>query len=186
MPDLQTERLFLREFVKSDWKAVHEYASDPEVVRFLEWGPNAPDETIAFLEGTLQCQRERPRRIYEFAITLKNGGKLIGACGLRLHDADNEQADMGYCFNRLYWRQGYASEAAKAVLGFGFEELNLNRIIATCDSFNLGSAGVLRSCGMRQEGHFIQERRVRGEWRDTLQFAILKDEFLTKKANPAK
>lgn len=178
MPELQTERLILREFVKSDWKAVHEYASDPEVVRFLEWGPNTSDETVAFLDGTLACQKEKPRRIYEFAIVLKDTGKLIGACGLRLQgEQDREQAEMGYCYNRNYWGQGFGSEAARAVLGFAFGELKLHRVMASCDANNLGSAGVLKKAGMRQEAHFVQERKVRGEWRDTLQFAVLKDEF---------
>lgn len=177
MTELETERLVLREFTKSDWKAVHEYAGDPQVVRFLEWGPNNTDETVAFLEGTIACQKERPRRIYEFAITLKSTGKLIGACGIRVHIEDNEQADIGYCYNRQYWGQGYASEAARAVIAFGFSKLKLHRIIATCDLNNLASAAVLKKSGMRQEGHFIQERKVRGEWRDTLQFAILKDEM---------
>ncbi len=178
MPQLETERLLLREFVKSDWKAVHEYASDPEVVRFLEWGPNNSDESMSFLEGTLACQREKPRRIYEFAITLKDGGKLIGACGLRLHDQDTEQADLGYCYNRHYWGKGYASEAGKAVVEFAFKNLHLHRIVATCDSNNVASAAVLCNTGMRKEGYFVQERKVRGEWRDTLQFAILLQEFL--------
>lgn len=178
MQSLETERLILREFVKSDWKSVHEYASDPEVVRFLEWGPNTADESLSFLEGTLACQREKPRRIFEFAITLKENGKLIGACGLRLRENDHEQADLGYCYNRSYWGHGYAREASKAVVDFAFKNLNLHRIAATCDSSNLGSAAVLRHTGMRQEGHLIQERKVRGEWRDTLQFAILKQEYL--------
>ena len=103
MPELQTERLILREFVKSDWKAVHEYASDPEVVRFLEWGPNTSDETVAFLDGTLACQKEKPRRIYEFAIVLKDTGKLIGACGLRLYVENDNQAAMA-----TYQRLGMA------------------------------------------------------------------------------
>lgn len=177
MPQIETERLLLREFLKTDWKAVHEYASDPEVVRYLEWGPNTPDETVAFLEGTLACQKEKPRRIYEFAITVKGDGKMIGACGLRIHDNNPEQADMGYCYNRNYWRQGYATEAARAVISYAFSNLGLHRIIATCDTNNLGSAGVLRNSGMRQEGHFIQDCKVRGEWRDTYQFAILKSEL---------
>ncbi len=176
MPQLETERLLLREFVKSDWKAVHEYARDPEVVKYLEWGPNSADETVAFLDGALHCQRERPRKIFEFAITLKESGKLIGACGLRLHEHLSQQADLGYCYNRAFWGQGYASEAGRAVVKFGFLSLNLHRIIATCDLQNLGSAGVLKSCGMRLEGHFIKERQVRGLWRDTLQFAILREE----------
>ncbi len=158
---------------------MHEYASDPEVVRYLEWGPNNTDESVAFLDGTIHCQRERPRKIFEFAITLKSDGKLIGACGLRLQ-AENEQGEIGYCFNRKYWRQGYASEAARAVMKFAFEKLGLHRIVASCDVNNLGSAGVLKKCGMRMEGHFVQERKVRGEWRDTLFFAILKEECLGK------
>jgi ribosomal-protein-alanine N-acetyltransferase len=180
MQSLETERLLLREFVKSDWKAVHEYASDPEVVRFLEWGPNSQNETINFLEGTLACQKEKPRRIFEFAIVLKSENKLIGACGIRINDHDVMQAEVGYCYNRSYWGNGYAQEACKTVIHFGFDQLGLHRIVASCDSNNLASAGVLRKAGMRQEGHFIQERRVRGEWRDTLQFAILKDEFTSK------
>ena len=157
---------------------MHEYASDPEVVRFLEWGPNSADESLSFMEGTLACQKEKPRRIYEFAITLKQGGKLIGACGIRLHEPGNEQADLGYCFNRQYWGQGYASEAGIAVVDFAFKTLGLHRIVATCDRDNLASAAVLRKTGMRQEGDFFQERKVRGTWRDTLQFAILKSDFL--------
>ncbi len=177
-PSIQTERLILREFVKSDWKAVHEYAGDTDVVSFLEWGPNSPDETVAFLEGTLACQRERPRRIFEFAITLKDDGKLIGACGIRLQDNDQELAEIGYCYNKNYWGKGFASEACAAVMNFGFKNLGLHRVIATCDGNNLASAALLRKCGMRQEGYFIQERRVRGEWRDTLLFAILREETL--------
>lgn len=178
MQTLETERLILREFQKSDWKAVHEYASDPEVVRFLEWGPNTPDETVAFLDGTLACQKERPRRIFEFAIVLKSSSKLIGACGIRINDHDTMQAELGYCYNRQYWGQGYAQEACKAVLNFGFTQLGLHRVVATCDSDNLASAGVLKKSGMRKEGYFLQERKVRGKWRDTLQFAVLASEFL--------
>jgi [ribosomal protein S5]-alanine N-acetyltransferase len=177
MQPLETERLILREFVKSDWKAVHEYASDLEVVQYLEWGPNTADESLSFLEGTLACQKEKPRRIFEFAITLKENGKLIGACGIRLHDQNHEQADLGYCFNRQYWGKGYASEASKAVVDFAFKTLGLHRIVATCDTSNLASAAVLRKTGLRQEGHFIQERKVREVWRDTLQFAVLRSEY---------
>ena len=178
MPLIETGRLILREFVKSDWKAVHLYAADPEVVKYLEWGPNTPDETVSFLDGTLHCQKEKPRKIYEFAITLKPDQQLIGACGLRIHE-NQEQAEMGYCFNRQYWRQGYASEAARAVMEYSFANLKLHRMTATCDANNLGSAGVLRKIGMRQEGHFIKDCKIRGEWRDTLQFAILKEELST-------
>ncbi|MBX9568238.1 MAG: GNAT family N-acetyltransferase [Candidatus Obscuribacterales bacterium] len=182
MLHLETERLSLREFIKSDWKAVHEYACDPEVVRYLEWGPNTADETVGFLDGTIACQRERPRRVFEFAVVHKAENKLIGGCGIRVNELDNELGEVGYCFNRNYWGQGFASEAAWAVIEFGFISLALHRVYATCDANNIGSATVLSKCKMRKEGHFLKDKKVRGIWRDTMLFALLKEEWLAIKA----
>jgi RimJ/RimL family protein N-acetyltransferase len=175
--EIETPRLLLRQFKKTDWKEVHEYAADPEVARYMEWGPNTVDDTVAFVEMTLHHQKEKPRRFFDFAVTLKDSGKLIGACGFRLHPALEEQADVGYVFNKKYWRQGYGAEACGAVLDLGFSKFNLHRMFATCDGNNVGSAGVMRKCGMRQEGHFVQDKKIKGIWRDTLLFAILRNEW---------
>ena len=163
--------------MKSDWKAVHEYACDAEVVRYLEWGPNSEGETVTFLDGTISCQRERPRRIFEFAVVHKGDNKLIGGCGIRINDSDSELAEIGYCFNRSYWGQGFATEAAIEVIGFGFISLDLHRIYATCDADNIASATVLARCKMRKEGHFVRDKKVRERWRDTMLFAILREEW---------
>lgn len=177
---LETERLILREFKATDWKAVHEYASDPEVVKFMEWGPNSTRETQAFIDMAVEKQREKPRRTFEFAVTLKSDGALIGAAGMRLNPSTDEVADIGYCYNKKYWRQGYSSEACARLIRMGFVDLSLHRIWATCDADNLGSAAVLRKCGMTQEGHLRSERSIKGHWRDTLLFAILRDEWEEK------
>ncbi len=174
---LDTDRLVLRDFKATDWKEVHEYALDPEVVKFMIWGPNTVEETQYFVDMALDKQREKPRRAYEFAVTLKDGGKLIGAAGLRINPDEPLTADVGYCYNRKFWRQGYSTEACLRLLELGFGELGLHRIWATCDSENLGSAGVLLKCGMRQEGHFVQDKLIKGHWRDTLLFAILREEY---------
>jgi [ribosomal protein S5]-alanine N-acetyltransferase len=174
---LETERLLLREWKRTDWKEVHEYAADPEVARFMDWGPNSADETVHFVDTALEHQAEKARRIFEFAVTDKETGKLIGGCGVRVLPHDHEQADVGYCFNRNFWGRGLASEACIRVVNFGFSELKLHRIYATCDALNFGSANVLKKCGMRQEGHFIQDKKVKGQWRDTLLFAILRSEW---------
>ncbi len=188
---LETERLILREFIYSDWRDVHEYSSDPEVVRFLEWGPNSREETVKFVEGALGCQREHPRMVYEFAVLTRPGidplsppdrSKLIGACGLRFRDQLAEQAEIGYCYNRRFWRSGFATESGKALLRFGFHNLALHRMYATCDSNNQGSARVLENIGMRREGLSKKDKRIRGIWRDTLHFGILQDEW--KSLNP--
>lgn len=183
---LETDRLLLREFLFNDWQDVHEYACDPEVVRHLEWGPNSKEETIKFVEGTLACQREYPRMVYEFAVLTRPGidvktppdqTKLIGACGLRLLNHNAEQAEIGYCFARRFWRSGFASEASKELLRFGFHNLGLHRMYATCDNTNIGSSRVLEKIGMRREGLSLKDKKIRGTWRDTLHFAILRDEW---------
>src|SRR5579883_2377497 len=174
---IETKRLILREFKRDDWKDVQGYASDPEVVRYMEWGPNAPDQTKHFIDQAISSKYQNPRRIFEFAVMLKDSCKLIGACGLRILAIDKEQADIGYCYHRHYWRQGYASESCKALLQFGFGQLQLHRIFATCNAKNQASAAVLNKAGMRQEAYFKEDKKVKGIWRDTLLFAILSAEW---------
>src|SRR5262249_54943266 len=125
--EIETARLRLRQFKRTDWKEVHEYASDPEVSRYMEWGPNTVDDTMTFIDSTLQHQKEKPRRFFDFAVTLKESGKLIGACGFRLHPVLAEQAELGYCYNKNYWRQGFGAEAGAAILDLGFSQFNLHR-----------------------------------------------------------
>lgn len=174
---IETERLILRDFQKSDWKEVHEYSADPEVSYFMEWGPNTKEETLNFVDSAMGGARQKPRRLYELAVILKGEAKLIGACGLRLFVNDAEQADIGYCYNKNYWRKGYGTEACRALVDFAFGKLDLHRVIATCDADNIGSACVLAKSGMRKEAHFRSDKKVKGRWRDTFLFAILKDEW---------
>ena len=173
---LRTERLLLREFVEGDWPAVQEYACDPQVVRFMSWGPNTEDDTRAFVARALAGQREEPRRAYEMAVTLLDDGRLIGGCGLHLGNPANRSAMLGYCYARAFWGNGYATEAARALVDFGFRELALHRIWATCDPDNAASARVLEKFGMQREGRLREDTNVRGRWRDSFVYGVLEQE----------
>jgi RimJ/RimL family protein N-acetyltransferase len=175
---IETDRLLLREYVQSDWEQVHEYSSDPEVVRFMLWGPNSEDQTRNFVARAIGFQREEPRHQFEVAVVLKDTGKVIGGIGLRIKSERRKEADLGYCYSREAWGKGYGSEAAQSMLRFGFEKLHMHRIWATCDAENRGSAGVMKKCGMRHEAHFKQDELIKGQWRDSLLYAILEDEWL--------
>lgn len=181
MVQLESERLLLREFLKSDFDAVHEYARDPEVVKYMEWGPNQREETRRFIDIALAWQKEPERTIYEFAVLLKPEEILIGACGIRISPGDPELADIGYCYNRIYWQKGYAAEAARSLIDFGFEKLGLRRIVATCDTENRGSSRVMEKIGMRREGHFIEDKKIKGAYRNTYLYAILLNEWNSNK-----
>ncbi|MCI0439420.1 MAG: GNAT family N-acetyltransferase [Chloroflexi bacterium] len=174
---LTTDRLALREFVEGDWQAVHEYASDPEVCRFMVWGPNTEEQTRSFIARMVELRQERPRASFELAIELREEGRLIGACGIRARPPEKRQGDIGYVLNSSYWGKGYATEAARALLAFGFERLGLRRIIATCATDNIASARVLEKVGMRREAHFREDVWLRDHWRDTYQYAILDHEW---------
>jgi len=171
---IETERLIIRDLREDDWEAVHEYASSPLVAEHMQWGPNTEEETKAFLRSAISWQKDDPRMEFELAVTLRGNGKLIGGCGLH---ADGEIGEIGYCFHPAYWRQGYASEAAAAMLALGFEDLKLHRIFATCRPENTGSAKVMEHVGMRYEGRLREHIRAKGRWLDSLQYSILDHEF---------
>jgi len=155
---IETERLLLREFRAGDESHIHEYASDPEVVRLMIWGPNTPEMTRTFLEGLLNAQERWPRPGVELAIERKEDHRLIGSIGLRIKDEANRSADIGYVLNRSYWGRGYMTEAARAILDAAFRKLNLHRVWATCDIRNRASYRVMEKLGMRREAHFRKKR----------------------------
>ncbi len=173
---IQTERLILREFKRTDWRAVQDYASDPAVVRYMEWGPNTKEETKNFISRSIAHQKQRPRTNYTLAITLKVDGTLIGGCGVYITILEDREGWLGYCINRRFWRQGYATETAKALLRFGFEQLGLHRIFATCDPENSVSAHVLEKTNMQREGYLRENKWIKGKWRDSLLYAALEYE----------
>jgi ribosomal-protein-alanine N-acetyltransferase len=174
---LHTVRLTLRDFVAEDWLAVHSYAADADVSRYMEWGPNDTTATRAYIERVLVMQQEAPRHNFALAIALRADGRVIGGCGIHVSNQRNREGWLGYVLCRDCWGQGYASEAARALLGFGFGPLGLHRIFATCDPRNLASARVLEKIGMHHEGHLREHKWQKGEWRDSLLYAILEHEM---------
>jgi ribosomal-protein-alanine N-acetyltransferase len=177
MDDIQTERLVLRELKEADWQAVHGYASDPEVVRYMDWGPNTEDEDKSFIRRALANQKEEPRRNFTIAVVFRAESVLIGGCGIYVSNQENKEGWLGYCLNRRYWGQGYATETGKALLTFGFDRLGMHRIFATCDPANVASAHVLEKIRMQREGHLREHKWSKGTWRDSLLYAILDYEW---------
>jgi [ribosomal protein S5]-alanine N-acetyltransferase len=179
---LQTERLLLREFGAPDEPDIHAYASDPEVVRLMIWGPNTPEMTRSYLEGVLGAQQHWPRPDVALAVELTAERRVIGSIALRIRDERNSTADIGFVLNRAYWGQGYMVEAAHAVLDTAFREVGLHRVWATCDPRNRASYRVMERLGMRREAHFRQDVMEKGEWRDSYLYAILREEWPDRRA----
>ncbi len=176
---LETERLILRDLQSDDFEAVHSYACQMEVVQFMEWGPNTEDDTKKFLAESIASNNKNPRVDFELGIVLKKENKLIGGGGIHVSNRENNEGWIGYCFNKNYWGNGYATEMAMALVNYGRLHLNLNRIFATTDPLNKGSQNVLQKVGMKHEGTMRQHKLVRGEYRDTELFALVASDFLS-------
>jgi RimJ/RimL family protein N-acetyltransferase len=174
---LSTKQLILREFVDDDWPAVLAYQRDPRYLRFYEADHRTPEEVRSFVGRFIAQQNETPRQKYQLAIVLRAPEHLIGNVGIRIRTAGAHQADIGYEIDPQQWGHGYASEAAREIVRFGFEDLGLHRITAHCLAENTASARVLEKLGMQLEGRMRDSEHFKGRYWDTLHFAILEEEW---------
>lgn len=173
---LTSARLTLREFAAGDFDAVHEFASDPEVVRWVEWGPNTIDDTYGFFADVDAQRRTQPRTDYPLAATLTGSGEVIGSAMLRTLDPSFREGSLGYALIRRHWGNGYATEITQRLIEFGFDTIGFEDITATCDPRNEASARVLAKAGMTQVAYLPDHRLIRGAPGDSLLFSITRPE----------
>jgi RimJ/RimL family protein N-acetyltransferase len=183
--ELHTPRLLLREWEPEDWKEVYAYRSDP-LVRKYDLTPEESEEEV---ERRIR-QRHAFRMIYpdpnfDFALVHKTEGRIIGEIDLCPHPF-RRSATMGYFLHYDYWNQGYVTEAASAMLDWGFRELKFATVISMCHPDNVGSWRVMEKVGMTR-----QDRRPKLKFRDgsiieSLEYRISREDWLRRTASPGK
>lgn len=175
MQQIETERLVIRRFKEEDWKDLYEYLSDEEVVRY------EPYQTFSVEEAQREA-KSRAESPHFFAVCLKENNNLIG--NVYFAKQEFKTWEIGYVFNRAYQGKGYATEAANAVIEYGFETRGARRIVAMCNPLNVASWRLLERLGMRREGHlrqniyFKKDKQGNPIWSDTYEYAILKEEYI--------
>ncbi|HEX4645780.1 MAG TPA: GNAT family protein [Verrucomicrobiae bacterium] len=179
---IQTPRLILRRLCREDHPDLVDLMTDAELFRWLEWGPLAEEEILPWLEADEQARLTQPGKPLVLGIEISGKGTVIGWGSLKYSDewrGDKlkRDADIGVLINRNHHRQGYGSEALRGILEFGFRGIHLRRITASCDSRNIAGCGVLEKAGMREEGEFLKDRNLKGEWADTSYYALLREEY---------
>lgn len=171
---LETRRLLIRQFVPDDWGAVLRYASDSAVMAYIPGAPLNEEQAHEFAERNASDQPD------DLAVLLKDSQVLIGQIVFHPWFAPRTY-EIGWIFDRAYHGHGYATEAAAVVMRYGFEELHLHRIIATCQPENPASYRVMEKIGMQREGHFRKcIYRHDDLWWDEYFYAILADEWLAQ------
>jgi [ribosomal protein S5]-alanine N-acetyltransferase len=175
--ELTTERLILREFKYDDWPDILAYQREPLYLRYYEWTDRTPEAVQAFVQMFLAQQQEEPRIKFQLAVVLRSSQQLIGNCGVRMKAAGAHEGDIGYELSPHHWGNGYATEAARAIVDFGFTGLKLHRLSSWCIADNVASANVLRKLGMQPEGRLRENEYFKGRWWDTLLFGMLDYEW---------
>ncbi len=175
--EIFTARLLLREFHPNDWRDVLGYQNDPMYLRYYNWDNRSESDVRAFVQMFINWQHEEPRQRFQLAITLRGGSRVIGNVGIRVNDPRMREANIGYELDQHYWGHGYATEAARAILAFGFESLGLHRVYAHCLAENEASWRVMERLEMRREACEREKDWVKGGWHDRLTYAILDREW---------
>jgi ribosomal-protein-alanine N-acetyltransferase len=175
--ELRTDRLTLREFREDDWPALHDIESREDVARYQDFAPRTLAESRTYVLESIAGARADPRGAYDLAVTLTDGDVLIGRVGLGITDPEIGEAMLWCTLHPAHWGHGFMTEAARAMVDAGFRELGLHRIWADSDPHNVASWRVLEKIGMRREGHLIENAFIKGEWVDSLIYAILAREW---------
>ncbi|XNQ64739.1 GNAT family N-acetyltransferase [Alkalihalobacillus sp. 1P02AB] len=167
-----TERLIIRNFAEADWSDVFLYTSDPAVMKYLPEGVMTQEDTQKLVNENLRDDATK------FSILLREDNQLIGHIAFFPYFGDHTY-EIGWVLNPKYYNCGYATEAAKAFLNYGFQQLNLHRIVATCQPENVPSFKLMEKIGMRREGYFKKCIPHGDVWWDEYAYAILKEEHLS-------
>lgn len=171
-PTVNTERLVLRPFRIEDAPQVQELAGAREVYATTENVPHPYEEGMAETWIASLGAKFESREQVAFAITLAESGTLVGSISLRV-TVPHRQASLGYWIGVPYWGRGYASEAAAAIIRYGFDELELHRISAQHMSGNPASGRVMEKAGMRKEGVLVDAILKDGRFHSLVVYGIV-------------
>src|SRR5579863_5034596 len=175
-PTLQTARLRLRPFEDADADDLFSLHSNTYVLRYWD-SPPWHDRRRAerFIATCVQMADEGTGA--RLAVERASDRTFIGWCTLQRWNPDYRSASLGYCYDEAAWGHGYATEAARVLLQWGFDALDLNRVQAEVDTRNLASARVLEKLGFVREGTLREDCVVNGEVSDSWVYGLIRREW---------
>lgn len=173
---LTGERVTLREFHTQDIDGIMAIVGDDRVTRWLSFDSRSHSEAVSMLTGILERSRQSDRTEYYLAVTDRDRpDDLIGFARLGLSGV--RAAKLGYAIRVDQWGQGYATDAARTLITFGFGRLRLHRISAAIGPDNKASIAVVKKLGFTYEGRIRDHVFTNGSWRDSLLYSVLAHEW---------
>lgn len=176
---IETDRLWLRLMTVQDAPAVHAYQGREDVCQYLLYGPRSLEQVRQKLTDYARRTRlVQDEDFLQLAVEDRASGLLVGEIYFALRSLEHRTAEIGWVFHPDHHGHGYATEAARAMLALGFEQVGLHRILAELTPQNTASVRLCQRLGMREEAHFVQDMLVKGRWEDTGVYALLREEWI--------
>lgn len=176
-PVLETERLIIRAFTNDDAEAVLSFRSNPEAMRFvprpLQRNTDDALEMIGMINHNIAANES-----IGWGVELKSSGKIIGSVSFHRIEKEHHRGEIGYMLHPDYWGKGLVTEAARAIVDYGFRELNFHSIEAIIDPDNRASENVLNKLNFVKEAHFKENFVQNGRFTDTAIYSLLKSDYL--------
>jgi ribosomal-protein-alanine N-acetyltransferase len=170
------ERTQLRELRPSDGPDLFAIVGDDRVTQFMSFDSRSGEQAQASIDGAIERAKNDPRLEYYFAITRAGDDRLIGTCRLGLAGAHGA-AKLGYSIAAEHWGNGYATDAARTILDYGFGSLGLHRVTAAIGPENPASHAVVKRLGFTREGVLREHVFTNGAWRDSVLYSVLAPEW---------
>ena len=179
-PTLHTERLDLVKISPEHAKDMYEYSSDPDVTRYLTWSYHSSlKETERYIK---LLQKKYAQGVFnDWGLIHRESGKFIGTCGFTSFDYEKNTAEIGYVISKDFWDQGYAAEAARCVMEFGFENFSLSGFCAKCMEGNDASMRVMQKVCMSFEGIYKNGMFIKGAYKTIIVYNVTKDRYYSLK-----
>ena len=185
MEPIHTERLLIRRATAADEGDYLRFRTRPEVQHYIGGVPLSAERAAMLLARQDAINTETGEDCYiMFAVTVRGENRMIGESGLFITAPPKNEGDIGWIIHPDYQGRGYAPEAARALLDYGFRTRCLRRITSSCDARNTRSVRVMEHLGMRREAHFRQASFAHGVWHDEYRYALLRDEWLDGVGQP--
>ena len=178
-PILETDRLILRQVTKDDASSLLKYLSDKDVMKYVGLEPFKSIDDVLDEISWYQSIFEKGTGI-RWGITLKDQGAVIGSCGFLNMVSKHYRSEIGVELSREQWGKGIASEAFEAVIRYGFEQLELQRIEALIEPPNLPSQKLVERKGFIREGLLRSYEFTRGKFDDLYMYSLLKQDCKIK------
>ncbi len=172
---LTGDKVWLREFRIDDLDDVGAILGDDQVTRWLSFDSRSREKQAEVLTGAIERAKHTPRTEYYLAVTTHSAARLIGFVRLGLGGV--QAAKLGFAVAAAHWRRGYALDAARTLIDFGFTTLGLHRISAAIGPDNAASIAIVTRLGFTEEGRLRDHVFTNGAWRDSILYSLLAHEW---------